>query len=191
MTHLNEDYVDALVGATTPDTLARVADQMASHVARATSKEDLRYACRCAQQLAAKFQQAATHNVEVSSKAGLMPSRILGVDSEPANAGGIAALTTVAVSSAPSIEVRINGFRTDSAFAADFNINNIRISTVAILVGDQAAPASAFVAGISLPPLSTPKASSGSPVVTEVRNIGGAARRFRAMYTLAAIGIQC
>ena len=188
---LNEDWADALVGATTPEALASVADRMASQVDSVRTKEGLRYACKAASLLSRKLKEQATHNVTVASKAGLMPSRMLGVDSEGQAGGGIAAGGQLNVSSAPTIPVRVNGFRTDATFAADFNINNVRISTIAILVGDQAAPASAFTTGISLPPLSTPIASSGSPIITDVTNIGGAARRFRAVYTLAAIGIAC
>ena len=184
---LNMDYNAAIVGANSPKALGRVARSLARNIATIRDKGQFQVASQHLASVADKLTDVATHNVDVASKAGLLPSRYLGVDSEQQTAGGIAAGGTLAVASQPTVEVRPIGFRVDDTHAADFNIDNIRMATLDLLVGTQACPASMFTTGITLPPLSAPKLSAGSPAIVTVTNIAGAARRFRAGFPLAKL----
>lgn len=178
---MNIDFEDAMIGATLSPTamVRRKASRISAASGDVKSREDLRYLCRAIDQAANELAEVATHNVDVASRAGFLPTRYLGIDSEPQAAGGIAAGVALTVNSNPTVSVRIVGFRTDSTFASDFQINNIRVATIDLVVGDTACPATMFTAGIMLPPTSAPILPAGAAAGTAVTNISGAARRFR------------
>lgn len=180
---MNIDVEPALIGASNS---RRAVKKIVSKARRVLGKvdevengSDLRYLCRVFKDLTDEFVELASHNVDIASKTGGLPTRYLGIDSGPQIAGGIPAGGTLGVLSNPSVVVRIVVIRTDDTFASDFNIDDISVATMDLVVGARACPSTMFTAGICLPPTSAPILPAGSSAETDVQNIGGAARRFR------------
>lgn len=176
------DYDSALSGASTIRDLSRVASSLAVTAAQAAGPRDVQQAAGMARALGAALARKAKENVEVASQAGFLPTNYLGVDSERQWAGGIPAGGERQVTINPSVDVRITGFRMDSAFADDFTITRINVATLDLIVGQDGVPSSAFTSGISLPPIAAPKLPGGSAAEVNFLNVSGAARRARALF---------
>jgi hypothetical protein len=179
---MNFDPSNAMVGAALarrPKLLLGSVRKVMNALPSVADTRDLQTLCRALEAAGEEMVEVASHNVEMASKTNNLPTRYLGIDSFNQLAGGIVAGAVLAVASNPTVAVRIVGFRTDDTFASDFNIQNIRIATLDIIVGDSPCPATMFTTGISLPPMSAPVLPAGAAAITQVQNIGGAARRFR------------
>ena len=83
------DFEDAIIGAT-PQALAKLATRMTTAAGTVRTKRDLKTLAYGFRRLGGRLRTIARENVEVASKAGLLPSRYLGFDSERQFPGGIA-----------------------------------------------------------------------------------------------------
>lgn len=175
------DYTSAYAGATLPQ-LAAASRKLVADAAGASTHADLTKVAHVAQAIGNRMQAAAREQVNVASKAGLLPTNYLGIDSERQFAGGIAAGATGNVTVNPAVNVRITGFRTDDTFASDFQIDRIDVATLNLIVGQDGCPASMFTSGIALPPVAAPELPGGSLAEISFVNISGAARRARAAF---------
>lgn len=180
---INTDFAGALVGADL-STIRDSARDVLAAIPKVETKAELQYLCRQASEVATALQQKAAENVNVASKAGFLPSRYLGIDSNREFPAGILAGGTVDVNVRPSVDVRIIGFRMDETFAGDFSVRQINVATIQLIVGEDSLPASMFVSGIMLPPMAAPKLTGGSSAQVSFVNVSGAARRARAGFPI-------
>ena len=120
---------------------------------------------------------------------GLLPTRHLGCDSEAQVAGGILAAGVLGVTASPVVPVRPTHFTTDPTFSASFLINQISMSTVQLVVGEDPIAASCFNSGIALPPTDAPIIASGSPANVNVTNRAGAPQRFNAFFSVLPLSV--
>lgn len=178
------DYTRALAGAETPQGMMQLADQLLDAADSCRTPDDIRDCARMAYALGKAGRHMARENVDYASKAKQLPTVYLGVDSNRQFPAGIAAGTSQRVVVTPAIPCRVTGFYTDSTFAADFNVDTLKVATLDLVIGQDGVPATMFVSGICLPPVSAPRLPGGSQAEITFNNIGGAARRARAGFAV-------
>lgn len=115
-----------------------------------------------------------------ASTAKALPQIFVGIDSEPTNAGGVAAAATVNVNGEPQVPMRITDLTVANTAAPFFLINSLQIARLNMLASGVPIPAEQFIANSNRPPIECPILPAGSQVTLSITNLDAAARRFNA-----------
>lgn len=176
------DWQDA-VGALAPKAMASVATALKANLKQVSNTVEGEQWAHLASQFAEALQRKAALNLDTASKAGLQPSRYIGIDSVAAMAVGAGQVNVNT-----NEDARIIGFRTDATWAIDFLVTQISIGNRNHIIGNVGVPATAFTTGISLPPMSTPIMKAGAGAVIGVFNRAVVVRQFNALFAAIPVG---
>lgn len=158
-------------------------DKHAVKTALLRLRDDLRREVREAK------QAAFNERLDADSKARMLPQVFLGMDSATVAgfAAGVPAGGAVVIPEQPNSDFRVTDFIASIENPTDFQITQITIARLTLLLSGTGIPMDIFTTGVQRPPIETPKLRGGVPLSINVLNIATAARRFRGSF----IGIDC